>query len=277
MEKKINDLREREKELQCIYKVHEALKDEETPLRDVLKQAIDQIPDGWQYPGLCMVKLEIDDFHITTNHFFETNIFQSADIIVDDNIAGKIFVYYSKEPPKDQSEPCFLPEEKHLLNNIACQIAQAVFIRRLKKTMDFMETASPHQSFQEGLLRSDSDQHWRWRFQTAEMIAEKTDFEYFGVKNIYLIGSVKDAKAGPMSDIDLLIHVTGNSRKEELLKEWIAGWGYALAQINYNKTGYLIDGSLIDLHLIHSEEIQNKTNSFAAMIGSVNNSARLIK
>src|SRR6056297_2782803 len=110
MEKKIYDLREREKELQCIYRVHEALKDEDSPLRDVLKQALDQIPDGWQYPGLCMVKLEMDDFHITTNHFFETNIFQLADIIVDDNIVGRISVYYSKVPPKSQSESYFLPE-----------------------------------------------------------------------------------------------------------------------------------------------------------------------
>ena len=31
----MNDLREREKELQCIYRVHEALKDEEAPHRFV--------------------------------------------------------------------------------------------------------------------------------------------------------------------------------------------------------------------------------------------------
>lgn len=277
MEKKLHDLREREKELQCIYSVHEALKDEESPLRDVLKQAIDQIPDGWQYPGLCMVKLEMEDYHITTNHFFETNIFQSADIIVDENIVGQISVYYSKEPPKSQSESFFLPEEKHLLNNIACQIAQAIFIRRLKRTMDYMDNDTQNQSSQVGLLRTDSDQHWRWRLQMVEEIAEQTDFEYYGVENIYLIGSVKNANAGPMSDIDMLIHVTGNSKKEELLKEWIAGWGYALAQINYNKTGHLVDGSLIDLHIVYTEQIRNKSNSYAAMIGSVNNSARLIK
>jgi len=274
---KINDLREREKELQCIYRVHEALKDEDTSLRDVLKQAIDQIPNGWQYPGLCMVKLEMDDFHITTNHFFETNIFQSADIIVDDNIVGRISVYYSKEPPKSQSESYFLPEEKHLLDNITRQIAQAVFIRRLKRTINYMETDSQEQLPQYNLLRADSDQHWHWRLQMVEQIAEVTDFKYYGVENIYLIGSVKNANAGPMSDVDLLIHVTGNSRKEGLLKEWIAGWGYALAQINYNKTGYLINGSLIDLHIIYSEEIRDKTSSYAAMIGSMHNSARLIK
>ena len=277
MEKKLHDLREREKELQCIYRVHETLKDEESPLRNVLKQAIDQIPDGWQYPGLCMVKLEMEDYHITTTHFFETNIFQSADIIVDDNVVGQISVYYSKEPPNSKTESCFLPEEKHLLNNIACQIAQAIFIRRLKRTMDYIDTNTQNQSSQVGLLGTDSDQHWRWRLQMVEKIAEQTDFEYYGVKNIFLIGSVKNANAGPMSDIDLLIHVTDNSKKEEFLKEWIAGWGYALAQINYNKTGHLVDGSLIDLHIVYTEQIRNKTNSYAAMIGSVNNSARLIK
>ncbi|MGM0498155.1 MAG: nucleotidyltransferase domain-containing protein [Bacteroidota bacterium] len=277
MGKNINDLREREKELQCIYRVNEALKDEEAPLRDVLKRAIDQIPDGWQYPGLCMVKLEMDDYHITTNHFFETNIFQSADIIVDENIVGQIFVYYSGEPSQTQSEPYFLPEEQHLLNDIACQIAQAIFIRRLKQTIDYMETDTQNLSPQVALLGTDSDKHWRWRLQMVEKIADATDFKYYGVKNMYLIGSVKDANAGPMSDIDLLIHVTGDEKKEELLKEWIAGWGYALAQINYDKTGYLVTGNLIDLHIVYTDDIRNKTNSYAAMIGSVNNSARLIK
>jgi len=45
--------------------------------------------------------------------------------------------------------------------------------------------------------------------------------------------------------------------------------------MNYSKTGYKSDG-LIDLHIITDQDIKNKT-SFAVMIGSVYNSARLLK
>ncbi len=277
MEKKIHDLREREKELHCIYRVHEALKREDLSLRDALKKAVEQIPDGWQYPGLCMVKLELDDYHITTGHFFETNIFQSADIIVDENVVGTIYVYYSQHPYHSKTTPAFLPEEKQLLNNIAGQIAQAIFVRRLQKTIDYIGKEKENQQAGNTLLRTDSDHHWRWRKKMTEALTDLIDFTYYGIYHIYLIGSVKEATAGPKSDIDLLIHVTGDQTKEKLLKEWISGWGVALSQINYEKTGHWVEGSLVDLHLIHTEEIQNKTNSYAAMIGSLHNSARLIK
>jgi predicted nucleotidyltransferase len=277
MEKKIQDLREREKELNCMYRVHEALKREDLALRDALRNAIEHIPDGWQYPGLCMVKLELDEYHITTSHFFETNVFQSADIVVDENVVGTIYIYYSQHPSHSQSNPAFLPEERHLLNNIAGQIAQAIFIRRLKSTIEYMGKESKVPSAGSELLKTDSDHHWRWRKKMVEALTDRIDFSYFGIFHIYLIGSVKEATAGPKSDIDLLIHVAGDQAKEKLLKEWISGWGHALAQINYEKTGYWVEGSLIDIHLIYSEEIQNKTNSYASMIGSIHNSARLIK
>jgi predicted nucleotidyltransferase len=277
MEKKIQDLREREKELNCMYRVHEALKREDLALRDTLKKAIEQIPDGWQFPGLCMVKLELDEYHITTSHFFETNIYQSADIVVDENVVGTIYVYYSQHPSQSKTDHDFLPEERHLLNNIAGQIAQAIFIRRLQSTIDYMGEETEDKQADHELLRTDSDHHWRWRKKMVESLADLIDFSNYGIVHIYLIGSVKEATSGPKSDIDLLIHIAGDQTKEKLLREWISGWGYALAQINYEKTGYWVEGSLIDLHLIHTEEIQKKSNSYAAMIGSYHNSARLIK
>jgi predicted nucleotidyltransferase len=277
MEKKIQELREREKELNCMYRVHEALKREDLALRDALKDAVGHIPYGWRFPGLCMVKLELDEYHITTSHFFETNIFQSADIIVDENVIGTIYVYYSQHPFSSEKTPAFLPEEKHLLNNIAGQIAQAIFIRRLQTTIDYMGKHKDDQQVGAGLLRVDSDHHWRWRKKMVEVLADLIDFSYYGVCHVYLIGSVKETTAGPKSDIDLLIQTTGEQNKEELLREWISGWGYALAQMNYEKTGYWVEGSLIDLHIVHTDDIENKSDSYAAMIGSHHNSARLIK
>ena len=47
----------------------------------------------------------------------------------------------------------------------------------------------------------------------AERIAAELDAERFGVKGMYLCGSVKNATAGPGSDIDLLVHFSGNAQQ----------------------------------------------------------------
>ena len=120
------------------------------------------------------------------------------------------------------------------------------------------------------------DEYWKWRFQMAQNIANKTDFKYYGIKAIYIIGSTKEATAGPASDIDLLVHFNGTEFQNSLFKSWIDGWNHSLSEFNRQKTGYSLEDGLIDLHLITDDDIEKNT-SFAVMIGNPNNSARLLK
>ena len=48
-----------------------------------------------------------------------------------------------------------------------------------------------------GAVEKSSDDHWRWRFRMAQRIAAQLDPSKFGVKAFYLIGSTKNATAGP--------------------------------------------------------------------------------
>ena len=98
----------------------------------------------------------------------------------------------------------------------------------------------------------------------------------FGVKALYLIGSVKTGEAGPCSDIDLLAHCTNDPLKQRLLLAWCNGWGLCLSALNECRTKYKAKGSLVDLHIITDEDIKQKT-SFTVMLESVNNSARLLR
>ncbi len=118
--------------------------------------------------------------------------------------------------------------------------------------------------------------HWTWRYEMAQAIARQIDMERFGVKAIYLIGSVKTGNPGPCSDIDLLAHCDDHTEKHQLLRSWCEGWGLCLAYINNCKTGYDSKGSLIDLHIITDNDIKRKT-SFAVMPDSYNNSAKLLR
>lgn len=118
------------------------------------------------------------------------------------------------------------------------------------------------------------EEHWRWRLQMAERIAAKISPGAFGIRHLYLIGSVKNATAGPGSDIDLLIHDGGDAGERARLRLWLDGVGLALAEINYLRTGYESPG-LLDLHFVTDEDIASKT-SFAVKIGAVTDPARAL-
>ncbi len=121
-----------------------------------------------------------------------------------------------------------------------------------------------------------NNSHWVWRFVMAEKIACQLDMTTYGVKALYLIGSVKTGEAGPCSDIDLLAHCINDEGRHKLLRAWCEGYGQCLSALNECKTDYKTRGSLLDLHIITDKDIEEKT-SFAVMIESVTNSARLLK
>ncbi len=115
-------------------------------------------------------------------------------------------------------------------------------------------------------------QDWRWRARMAERIAARLDAPRLGVKAAYLIGSVKNATAGPASDIDLLLHVNGDESQRRELLLWLDGWSRCLSEMNYLRTGCRTDG-LLDAHLITDDDIASRT-SFAVKIGAVTDAAR---
>ena len=117
----------------------------------------------------------------------------------------------------------------------------------------------------------DQDYHWRWRFQTAEMLAAKVDPNRFGVKGMYIIGSTKNAAAGPKSDIDLLIHFEGNDAQLKEFQVWLDGWSQSLSLSNQIRTGYKTEG-LLDVAFITDEDIKNRT-SYAVKIGAISDAA----
>jgi pyruvate, water dikinase len=116
------------------------------------------------------------------------------------------------------------------------------------------------------------EEHWRWRFRMVQSMAAQLDPKQFGVKAFYLIGSTKNATAGPGSDIDLLLHVDASDEQRKELLLWLDGWSRCLAEMNFVRTGYRCDG-LLDVHLITDTDIDART-SFAVKIGAVTDAAR---
>ena len=117
-----------------------------------------------------------------------------------------------------------------------------------------------------------TNEHWRWRFRMAQKIAADLDPQQFGVKAFYLIGSTKNATAGPASDIDILLHFQGNEEQSKELLLWLEGWSRCLAEINFLRTGYRTEG-LLDVHLVTDKDIAERS-SFAVKIDAVTDPAR---
>lgn len=113
---------------------------------------------------------------------------------------------------------------------------------------------------------------WEWRLRMAERIAADLDPDRFGVAAVYVLGSTKNATAGPTSDIDLLIHFRGSDEQRTHLASWLEGWGRALSEINYLRTGYRTD-NLLDVHIVTDEDVANRT-SYASKIDAVTDPAR---
>jgi predicted nucleotidyltransferase len=113
--------------------------------------------------------------------------------------------------------------------------------------------------------------YWRWRLHMAGRIAEDIDPERYGVVAMYVIGSTKNASAGPASDLDLLIHVRGTEQQRRELEILLAGWSRCLGEVNYLRTGYSTR-ELLDVHFVTDEDIASHS-SFAAKIGAITDPA----
>lgn len=273
----IQRLKEREKELNTLYRLEELLADRHRSADNLFRKLLDLMPPGWQYTTICEIKVSFEDHDWQSEDFRETEWMQSADIVIDNIICGEIKVVYLQFI-REINGSQFLPEEQKLLHTIAVRVGNYIFQQRLRNSLKVLESGAENgQGNGNGQVLSEtvSDQHWKWRFRIAGRISHLMDFEKFGVIAVYLIGSSKNATSGPASDIDLLIHHHANEKQLNCLKSWLEGWSLCLAEENFQRTGYPLEG-LIDLHLITDQDIENKT-SFAVMIGAVSDPARLLR
>jgi predicted nucleotidyltransferase len=276
--KVLTRLNERVKELNCIYSLEELLSEKNLEKEKVFNALLEILPPGFQFSTVCEALITFGDKKYYREGFAETEWHISSDLYIDGNSEGKIQIFYT-QLIRLYNGSQFLPEEQKLLNIIADRVSNFIFSQRLYKTMNYFRTKELKPATDEELkdiLSVGSDEHWKWRLKMAEIIAARLDFEKFSVQGVYIIGSTKNALAGPGSDIDLIVHFNGDVVQRRELTSWIEGWGLALGEMNYIKTGYKSDNSLIDLHLVTDEDIRNKS-SYAIMIGAVNDGARALR
>ncbi len=111
---------------------------------------------------------------------------------------------------------------------------------------------------------SNPGNHSAWRRFMAERIAAELDYEAYGIRKVFLIGSVETGEANIGSDIDLIVYMEDSLPKQRALQRWLDVWSRSLALTNYLRTGYLSDG-LLDVHIVTDAEIRRQ-DSFAVQM-----------
>ena len=232
----INSLKERAKELRCLYQVQEAVSDRSLPLPSVFLRVVEAIPDGWQFPQITGARIEYLGRNYVGPGYSHDGPRISAPLQLGGKELGAIEVVLAAEAIQDRHiEKLFLPEEQQLLNTIA---------KRLSEYLEWKHTQILGEHVAEPVA------HWRWREAYAEALSTRLDWDRFGVTRLFIGGSTENGNAGPGSDIDLLVELNGTDRQKQELLLWIEGWGSCLSEVAYRKTGYYISESLIDLKWI---------------------------
>lgn len=137
-EQLINSLRERAKELNCLYGIEEILSRSGSSLPEIFRAIIKTVPSGWQYPDICQARIVFQDTEYKSDSYVHSECSDSAGIRIEDNVEGFIEVSYTREVPASENG-CFLQKERKLIATIADRIGQTVFHRRVEGMLRELE------------------------------------------------------------------------------------------------------------------------------------------
>lgn len=116
-------LRERIKELNCLFGVAEVIERYGSSLEKILQGITDLLPDSLQYPENTCARVIFEDNEHVTSNFKTTKWKLAADIKVSGEKMGMVEVYYLKQRPIVDEGP-FLKEERLLIDGIAERIGR---------------------------------------------------------------------------------------------------------------------------------------------------------
>lgn len=127
----LDNLRERAKELNCLYRVHELTRDPERLPDEVCRELLDAIPPGWQHPDSCWVKIVLDTQVFEPPLVTETPWVMRSPVSMMGKPIGAIEVFYDRPYPPGDDGP-FLSGERRLLDTIAEHLGAYLTQRRLR-------------------------------------------------------------------------------------------------------------------------------------------------
>ncbi len=118
-------LRERVKELNCLYSLTRLIEENENSINTILQGAVDLLPASWQHPELACARILFKERTYQSRNFKATHWKQQAVLLVFEQQEGLVEVHYRKKLPTLDEGP-FLKEERLLINAVSDHIAKAI-------------------------------------------------------------------------------------------------------------------------------------------------------
>jgi len=84
----IQQLKEREKELNCLYGLTRIVRDKDISIDKALNEILNLIPPSWQYPDVTCARIKIDGKQVETSNFKKTPWKLTSSIKVNDEEMG---------------------------------------------------------------------------------------------------------------------------------------------------------------------------------------------
>lgn len=141
-ERVLRALRERVKELNCLYGISRLAQNHELPLEELIRQVGELVCASWQYPEITCARIRLNGpegglmngLDCTTRNYRHTPWSQKSPILIRDERLGDIEVCYLEPRPQSDEGP-FLREERHLLDAVADKLARLAQDARTKAQM----------------------------------------------------------------------------------------------------------------------------------------------
>ena len=116
-----DELRERIKELECLYRISSLLTRKNITLKELLPEVLDIMIPAWQFPEITGARIVVRSTDMKSRNYENTRWKLKERIDVDGVDAGFVEVAYRTVPGSDTNgrPPLFLDEERKLLRSIA--------------------------------------------------------------------------------------------------------------------------------------------------------------
>ncbi len=118
-------LRERVKELTCLYGIAQVAQKPGLNLQGILQTLVELLPPAWQYPEIATARILLDGQAYTSRDFQPGPHRHAAEILVGEARRGAVEVFYTREQA-GFAEGAFLKEEQSLIDTIAREVSLVV-------------------------------------------------------------------------------------------------------------------------------------------------------
>lgn len=130
-------LRERIKELNCLYGIARLAERHPDSVENMLGELVNFLPFSWQYPEITCARIIFKDRTFKSRGFEVTKWRQSSRIFMYNEPVGEVSIFYLEEcPPADEGP--FLKEERALLDALAERIGTTAM--RISAELELQET-----------------------------------------------------------------------------------------------------------------------------------------